>query len=163
MTGYHEDHPRDLFQTCPGCQAEIARDIDQCQFCDHQIDQGQNLPADFDPVNHKSAATETKSSRYSVILALNIATGLLGILAASLHEQPEWNDSRQNSGFRQVERDELVQLLQLSHEIEPEDRRTEASQMISPRPTVIHFSFQSGDELDQSQISSLRGKDDSLE
>lgn len=114
MTGYHEDDPRTQFHVCPSCRADIDRNSSRCEFC--------NCEFDFEPAFHEpdkrliSSEDEVntdKSTRYLVLLTLNIATGLVGVLASSLEEAtPTRLSPPESPQISEEQREEMVRYLQ---------------------------------------------------
>lgn len=114
MTGYHEDDPRTQFHVCPSCRADIDRNSSRCEFC--------NCEFDFEPAFHEPdtrlASSEEevntdKRTRYLVLLTLNIATGLVGVLASSLEEAaPTRLSPPESPQISEEQREEMVRYLQ---------------------------------------------------
>ncbi len=87
MTGYHEDDPRTQFQTCPRCQADINRGSTRCEFCDCECDfECTSAKPEGRLTSTESEVTTDKTTRYLVLLTLNIATGLVSVLSSVLDE-----------------------------------------------------------------------------
>jgi len=104
MKEYYYQEPRIQFEKCPGCQADIERDADQCQFCDCKMAPEQQ--SDRDSLSLRRAELDESPGNIVVMLTLNIVISVAGFFVTATDRLPEnpsldheFRLSEQNQGY----------------------------------------------------------------
>ncbi|HBL45494.1 MAG TPA: hypothetical protein DDZ90_19120, partial [Planctomycetaceae bacterium] len=87
MKEYYYQEPRTQFEKCPGCQADIERDADQCRFCDCKMVPEQQ--SDRDSYSLRRAELDESPGNILVMLTLNIVISVAGFFVTATDRLPE--------------------------------------------------------------------------
>ncbi|QDT89463.1 hypothetical protein [Gimesia algae] len=103
MREYYFREQRTQYQKCPGCQADIELDVDQCQFCDCNMAY-EEQDSERESPNLSSPVASEPTSSCMIMLALNILVSLAGVFVTSTDRFPE--RPTYDHGFRLTEQEQ---------------------------------------------------------
>ncbi|MCA9007750.1 MAG: hypothetical protein KDA70_20935 [Planctomycetaceae bacterium] len=120
MKEYYFREQRTQYQKCPGCQAEIELDADQCRFCDCKM---ASVEQESEPESLTLSRPETNESASSiaVMMLLNIVVSLAGVFVTSADRYPDKPAHDHEFRLTEQESDYSASLFQKKH-TQPEDR-----------------------------------------
>ncbi|MCA9021287.1 MAG: hypothetical protein KDA74_14155 [Planctomycetaceae bacterium] len=120
MREYYFREQRTQYQKCPGCQAEIELDADQCRFCDCKM---ASVEQESEPESLTLSRPEVNESASSIaiVMVLNIVVSLAGVFVTSADRYPDKPSHDHEFRLTEQERDYAASLFHKKCS-QPEDR-----------------------------------------
>lgn len=109
MKEYYFREQRTRYQKCPGCQAEIELDVEQCRFCDCKMTADEQ-ESELESSTLSSAVESDSTSSVVVMLILNIVVSLAGVFVTSADRHPEKPSHDHEFRLAEQERDYATSL-----------------------------------------------------
>lgn len=109
MKEYYFREQRTRYQKCPGCQAEIELEEDQCRFCDCKMASVEQ-ESEMESLSLSRPESNESASSIAIMMVLNIVVSLAGVFVSSADRYPDKPSHDHEFRLTEQERDYTTSL-----------------------------------------------------